>query len=93
MAKKKLRRPPRTILWTVYLLRCADGSLYCGVTIDLKRRILEHNSGKGAKYTSSRTPCSLAASRGNLSKKEAYMLEYKIKQLPRLNKIPFVESL
>lgn len=36
--------------WLVYLLRCRDGSLYCGATVDLKRRLAQHNSGAGAKY-------------------------------------------
>lgn len=44
--------------WVVYMVRCSDGSLYTGVTTDLKRRLDEHNSGKGAKYTRSRTPVS-----------------------------------
>lgn len=44
--------------WIVYMLRCSDGSLYTGITTDLKRRVDEHNSGDGAKYTRSRTPVS-----------------------------------
>ena len=44
--------------WIVYMLRCSDGSLYTGITTDLKRRVDEHNSGEGARYTSSRTPVS-----------------------------------
>lgn len=44
--------------WVVYMVRCSDGSLYTGVTTDLKRRLDEHNSEKGAKYTRSRTPVS-----------------------------------
>ena len=43
-----------------YLLRCADGSLYCGWTNRLEERILAHNSGKGAKYTKTRRPVALA---------------------------------
>ncbi len=43
----------------VYLLRCSDGSLYCGWTNDLKRRLAAHNAGKGAKYTKSRRPVKL----------------------------------
>ena len=42
--------------WTVYLLECADTSLYTGITVDLKRRLEEHSKGKGAKYTKSRGP-------------------------------------
>lgn len=46
--------------WCVYLLRCADGSLYCGITNELKARIATHNKGRGAKYTRSRLPVRLA---------------------------------
>ena len=42
--------------WVVYLLRCVDDSLYCGITNDLESRLSKHNSGKGAKYTRSRLP-------------------------------------
>jgi predicted GIY-YIG superfamily endonuclease len=42
--------------WTWYVLRCADGSLYCGITTDLDRRLDQHNSGRGSKYVWSRRP-------------------------------------
>lgn len=42
--------------WTLYLVRCSDNSLYCGITNDLINRLKDHNSGKGAKYTRSRRP-------------------------------------
>jgi len=42
--------------WQVYLVRCADDSLYCGITNDITGRIEKHNAGKGAKYTQSRLP-------------------------------------
>jgi putative endonuclease len=45
--------------WTVYLARCRDGSLYTGVTTDPKRRLAEHNAGRGAAYTRSRVPVAL----------------------------------
>ena len=45
--------------WTVYILRCADGTLYTGITNDLSRRIAEHESGQGAKYTKGRGPFQL----------------------------------
>lgn len=46
--------------WSVYMLRCADGSLYTGITTDIERRLIEHNSGKGARYTRVRLPVELA---------------------------------
>jgi predicted GIY-YIG superfamily endonuclease len=58
------RRPCQVRLrkgrWRVYLLRCVDGSLYCGITNELKARIATHNKGRGAKYTRSRLPVKLA---------------------------------
>ena len=45
--------------WIVYLIRCSDKSLYGGITNDLNSRLIEHNSGKGAKYTKSRRPVEL----------------------------------
>ena len=46
--------------WTVYLLKCADGTLYCGCTNNLTKRLAAHNRGQGAKYTRSRRPVALA---------------------------------
>ena len=73
--------------WKVYLLKCADNSLYCGSTNDVKRRIEKHNAGKGAKYTQSRLPVELVAVSGALSKRDAFRLEYFIKQQPAGEKI------
>ena len=61
--------------WTVYILRCGDGSLYTGITNDLERRMAEHESGKGAKYTKGRGPLQLVyqeicQDRGLASKRE-----------------------
>ncbi|MHC4457542.1 MAG: GIY-YIG nuclease family protein [Planctomycetota bacterium] len=66
--------------WSVYLVRCIDGSLYCGVTNDIKRRLLEHNVGQGAKYTKSRTPVKLVGISPEMTKRDAFRLEYRIKQ-------------
>ena len=46
-------------MWYLYILRCADGSLYTGITTDVQRRLEEHRSGKGAKYTRGRAPLEL----------------------------------
>lgn len=73
--------------WSVYLLECADKSLYCGVTIDLEARLLKHNQGTASRYTRSRRPVTLAAVRENLEKSAAFKLEYRIKQLPSDRKI------
>jgi len=73
--------------WVVYLIRCADNSLYCGITNDLKKRIKDHNAGKGAKYTRSRLPVELVASATEMTKSDALKLEYRIKQVSADKKI------
>ncbi len=73
--------------WSVYLLECADQSLYCGVTTDLEARLLKHNQGTASRYTRSRRPVVLAAARDNLEKAAAFKLEYRIKQLPAGQKV------
>ena len=67
----------------VYVLECADGSLYTGYTTDLERRIDEHNDGTGAKYTCGRTPVSVVHSEHYGTKSAAMSREYEIKQLSR----------
>lgn len=62
-----------------YMLRCADHSLYTGYTNDLKKREKVHNSGKGAKYTRSRRPCTLVYAEKFETKSEAMKREYEIK--------------
>ncbi len=70
------------MVWKVYLLRCCDGSLYCGVTKDVEARVSTHNAGKGAKYTRSRLPVELVAVSPDLGKRRAFQFEYHVKQLP-----------
>jgi len=73
--------------WSVYLIRCSDGSLYCGITNHLKKRLEAHNSGKGSKYTRTRRPVALEAISPKMTKSEALKLEYFIKQVPAHNKV------
>lgn len=80
--------------WGVYLLQCADGTLYCGVTADLDKRLATHSSGKGAKYTRGRLPVSLVAFSGNrFERGEALRHERAIKRLPREDKRKYVDRL
>jgi putative endonuclease len=73
--------------WYVYIVRCSDSSLYCGITTDLSRRVEEHNtSKKGAKYTRSRRPVRLEWSTISSCKSSASKLEYKIKKLTKSDK-------
>lgn len=74
------RKEPKE--WLVYLLECADGSLYCGVTKDLEARVRKHNLGKASRYTRSRLPVSCVAQSPMLCKRDAFRLEYQTKQLP-----------
>ena len=73
--------------WVVYLVRCVDNSLYCGISNEVKNRLIEHNSGKGAKYTRSRRPVELVGISPEMTKSSALKLEYSIKQLPADKKI------
>jgi putative endonuclease len=70
----------------VYLLRCADGSLYCGWTVDLDRRVLAHGEGRGARYTRSRRPVALAAAWETPDQRTARSLEARVKRLPKRDK-------
>ena len=70
----------------VYILRCADGTLYCGWTNDLAARLDAHNSGKGAKYTRGRGPVELAYSEMFGTQSEAMHREAEIKKLSRTQK-------
>lgn len=67
----------------VYVLACADGTLYTGYTNDVEQRVRAHNAGKGAKYTRSRTPVEVVAQARFDTKHEAMSAEYRFKRLSR----------
>ena len=73
--------------WVVYLVQCFDKSLYCGISNDIKNRLKEHNTGKGAKYTKSRRPVELVGVSPEMTRSDALKLEYRIKRLPPDQKI------
>ena len=78
--------------WIVYILKCADGTLYTGITNDLGRRMSEHETGQGAKYTKGRGPFELVYNetchgRGKASKRES-----EIKSLDREQKLKLVSE-
>ena len=73
--------------WVVYLIKCSDNSLYCGITNNLGKRLEAHNSGKGAKYTRSRLPFELVGASPEMTKSNALKLENRIKQVPAHEKI------
>lgn len=74
-------------MWTVYVVRCADDTLYCGITNDLAGRLAAHEAGKGAKYTRGRGPLEVVFTRRTRSKSRALRLEHAIKSLPREEKL------
>lgn len=78
--------------WYVYILRCADDTLYTGITDDLQRRLEQHNTGKGAKYTRGRGPVTLVYQQELPAKGEALKREYQIKQLTRQQKLELIEK-
>jgi len=81
-------------VWCVYMLRCADDSLYTGITTDVARRVAEHNgdSGLGARYTRSRRPVQLVYVEAAASRAEATRREMAIKQLDRAGKLALFAS-
>ena len=78
--------------WSVYILRCADGTLYTGVTTDVQRRFSAHQSGKGAKYTRGRGPLELVYREECLGKGAALKRELAIKGLSREEKLKLIEK-
>lgn len=74
-------------MYYVYIVECKDGTLYTGWTNDIDKRIGDHNAGKGAKYTRTRTPVKLRYFEEYTNQHDAMRREYEIKQLPRLEKL------
>ena len=73
--------------WSIYLLRCADGTYYTGIATDVSRRISEHEQGKrGAKYLRGRGPLELVYQQAVGDRSIATKLEYSVKQLSRMEK-------
>lgn len=76
----------------VYMLLCADGTLYTGWTNDLEKRLEAHNAGRGAKYTRGRLPAKLAWAEAAETKEEALRREARVKQLTRAQKLALIET-
>ena len=90
--KKKKSRVIREPDWRVYIVRCADGSLYTGIARDVVRRVAAHNAdrGAGASYTHSRRPVTLVYQETAADRSAASKREYQIKQLSRAEKLALV---
>ena len=79
-------------IWCVYMLRCGDGSLYTGATVDVFRRLARHQSGKGAAYTRSHLPVSLVYVEKVGVKGQALRREAEIKKMKRTEKLALIAS-
>ena len=76
--------------WWVYILRCADGTLYTGATNDLDRRLAAHNAGRGAKYTRARRPVALVYREEAADRRAALQREAALKKLTRAAKLRLI---
>ncbi|MFK8032028.1 MAG: GIY-YIG nuclease family protein [Gammaproteobacteria bacterium] len=83
---------PEKSNWYVYIVRCADNTLYTGISTNLSDRIATHNSGRGAKYTRARLPVSLVYSETALDRSSAQQREHAIKKLSTKKKKALVAS-
>ena len=87
-------QPPTTALpsWFTYLVRCRDGSLYCGVSTDPTARFAAHRAGTGARYTRSHGAVALAWVSDPCDKRMAHRLEWRIKRLTRRAKLALIQG-
>ena len=79
-------------MWTVYIVKCNDKKLYTGITTDIDRRLTEHNSGKGGRFTRFRTPVKLVYKEKVASRSEALKREAAIKKLSRPEKLSLISE-
>lgn len=79
-------------MYYLYILQCSDKSLYTGITTDLKRRLLEHKSGKGAHYTSSRGAVKIVYTEEYPNRSSASKREAEVKKLKRKEKISIIKN-
>lgn len=77
-------------VWYVYILRCADGTLYTGISTDVEKRLQAHRSGRGAKYTRSRCPLTLVYREVCGSHSQALKRECRIKSMTRAEKLQLI---
>lgn len=79
-------------MWYLYLIECTNGALYAGISTDVEARYAKHASGKGAKYTRANPPRRLIGSKAFEDRSSALKAEYAIKQLPREEKVAFLNA-
>ena len=90
MRKPQLSK--RRAAWHLYILECADGSLYTGITLDVEKRLAAHQSGKGSKYLRSRPPSRLVYREIFTAKSPALKREIEIKNWRRRQKLALIEK-
>lgn len=78
--------------WYLYILRCGDGSLYTGITVDVEKRLATHRSGKGAKYTRGRSPLELVYQESCSDHSDALRRERAVKALSKEEKLALIAS-
>lgn len=77
-------------IWCLYILRCADGTLYTGITTNVEKRLEQHRSGKGAKYTRGRAPLELVYHEECGTQSQALKREYAVKSMSREEKLALI---
>jgi len=82
----------RNFMYFLYILKCKDGSLYTGITTDLKRRLVEHKSGKGAHYTSAKRAVAFVYTERKANRSTASKREAEIKSWPRKKKLMLIKT-
>ncbi len=87
---KPLKNSRKKDSWSLYVVECADGSYYTGIAKDVAKRIDTHNSGKGAKYTSTHGPVRLVFQEPQGDYSAALRREYQVKTLPKNRKVRFI---
>lgn len=78
--------------WHIYILRCGDGTLYCGIALDVEARLAAHREGRGARYTKGRGPLELVHTETRPTKGEALRREREIKAMSREAKLGLVRG-
>ena len=78
--------------WSVYIAQCSDGSFYTGITNNLPKRIEQHNSGKGARYTRSRSPVTLVYDEPAMDRSQASKREHEIKAMSKQQKALLIST-
>jgi putative endonuclease len=80
------------VLYCCYLMECSDGTYYCGITINIEKRLQQHNQGSASKYTRARRPVRLVYSEEQPDRSAALRREKTIKDMPRLKKQKLIEG-